>query len=340
MRIDVAQEVPGRTCPLGHCVRLALRGRAALRAGAVDEGIYLRERAFAALAGLEVLNIGELERQLVLRYGDHAAVRAVDNRNRLAPVTLAVECPVLHLVLDALLADAALLEELEHFFYRLFLVVRSVEEIGIYHLTVAGVCFFFNVAALDDLDDVNAERLCKIPVALVVGGNSHNGAGAVAHHDIVGDEYRDLLAVDGIDCGESAELDAGLVLDKLSALELGLFAAFGAVVRDLVHVRDAVSVLVDERMLGSHDHECDAEKGVGAGGVYAQRLISSREGEVDECAGRAADPVLLLSLYISREVDMLESVKQLVGVFSYAQEPDVLRLLDNVAVADVALAAL
>ena len=77
-------------------------------------------------------------------------------------------------------------------------------------------------------------------------------------------------------------------------------------------------------MLGSHDHECDAEEGVGAGGVYAQCLISSREGEVDECAGRAADPVLLLSLYISREVDMLESVKQLVGVFSYAQEPDVL----------------
>ena len=340
MRIDVAQEVPGRTCPLGHRVRLALRGRATLRTGAVDEGIYLCERAFAALAGLKVLNIWELERQLVLRYGDHAAVRAVDNRDGLAPVTLAVECPVLHLVLDALLADAALLEELEHFFYGFFLVVRSVEEIGIYHLTVAGVCFFFNVAALDDLDDVNAERLRKIPVALIVGGNSHNGAGAVAHHDIVGDEYRDLLAVDGIDCGETVELDAGLVLDKLSALELGLLAAFDAVVLDLVHVRDAVSVLVNERMLRSHDHEGDAEEGVGAGGVYAQRLISSREGEVDKCSGRAADPVLLLSLYISREVDMLESVKQLVGVFSYAQEPDVLRLLDNVAVADVALAAL
>ena len=77
-------------------------------------------------------------------------------------------------------------------------------------------------------------------------------------------------------------------------------------------------------MLGSHDHEGDAEEGVGAGGVYAQRLISSREGEVDECAGRAAYPILLLSLYISREVDMLESVEELVGVFGYAQEPDVL----------------
>lgn len=54
----------------------------------------------------------------------------------------------------------------------------------------------------------------------------------------------------------------------------------------------------------------------------------------------SADPVLLLSLYVRREVDMLESVKQLVGVFGYAQEPDVLRLLDNIAVADVALAAL
>ena len=157
-----------------------------------------------------------------------------------------------------------------------------------------------------------------------MGGNRHNGARAVAHHDIVGDENRDLLAVDGVNRGETVELDARLVLDELSPLELGLFTAFGAVFFDLVHIRDALGIFIDERMLGSHDHKGDSEKGVGAGGVYAHGLISSREGEVDERAGRAAYPILLLSLDIGGEIDVLEPVEELVGVFGYAQKPDVL----------------
>ena len=324
VRVDVAQEVPGRACPLGHGVRLALGGCAALRAGAVDKGIYLCKRALAALAGLEVLDLGELERKLVFGHCYHAAVRAVDNRNRLAPIALAVERPVLHLILNALFAYAALLEEHKHLLYGFLFVVRSVEEIGVYHLTVAGVGLFFNVAALDDLNDVYAEGLCKIPVALIVGGNRHNSARAVAHHDIVGDENRDPLAVDGVNRGETVELDACLVLDELSALELGLFAAFCAVFFDLVHIRDALGIFIDERMLGSHDHKRDSEKGVGAGGVYAHGLIRAGEGEVDERAGRAAYPILLLSLDVGGEIDVLEPVEELVGVFGYAQKPDVL----------------
>ena len=226
--------------------------------------------------------------------------------------------------MNALFAYAALLEEHKHLLYGFLFVVRSVEEIGVYHLTVAGVGLFFNVAALDDLNDVYAEGLCKIPVALIVGGNRHNSARAVAHHDIVGDENRDPLAVDGVNRGETVELDACLVLDELSALELGLFAAFCAVFFDLVHIRDALGIFIDERMLGSHDHKGDSEKGVGAGGVYAHGLVRAGEGEVDERAGRAAYPILLLSLDVGGEIDVLEPVEELVGVFGYAQKPDVL----------------
>ena len=77
-------------------------------------------------------------------------------------------------------------------------------------------------------------------------------------------------------------------------------------------------------MLGSHDHKCNSEKGVGTGGVYAHGLIRAGEGEVDERAGRAAYPILLLSLDVGGEIDVLEPVEELVGVFGYAQEPDVL----------------
>ena len=56
-----------------------------------------------------------------------------------------------------------------------------------------------HVAARDDLDDLAAEFLGKGPVAVVMGRDGHDRAGAVGHEDIVGDEDGDLLAVDGVD---------------------------------------------------------------------------------------------------------------------------------------------
>ena len=44
VRIDIAQEIPGRTCPLRHCIGLTLCIAAALRAFAVYEGIDLCKR--------------------------------------------------------------------------------------------------------------------------------------------------------------------------------------------------------------------------------------------------------------------------------------------------------
>ena len=57
-----------------------------------------------------------------------------------------------------------------------------------------------------------------------MGGDGHDSAGAVAHHNVVGNIYRDLLAVDGVDGGEAVELDARLILDKLSSLKCGFLA--------------------------------------------------------------------------------------------------------------------
>ncbi len=100
-----------------------------------------------------------------------------------------------------------------------------------------------------------------------------SGAGAVTHHDVVRHEDGDFLAVDGVDAGEAVDLDAGLVLDELRSLKLGLLRALFAVCFDGVHVGDPVGILVDHRVLGRHDHEGDAEEGVGTGRIDAKRLV-------------------------------------------------------------------
>ena len=79
-----------------------------------------------------------------------------------------------------------------------------------------------HVAALDHLDDGQAELLGELPVALIVAGHAHDDAGAVAHQDIVGNENGDLLAGDGVDGLDALQPDAGLFLVQLAALEVGL----------------------------------------------------------------------------------------------------------------------
>ena len=193
----------------------------------------------------------------------------MDDWDRLAPISLAVESPILHLVLNAALADA----ELFKLFYsardRVLLVRVTVEKVRIYHLAVAGVGFLSGVSALYYLDNINAELLCEVEVAGVVRGDRHDRARAVAHHNIVGDVDGDLLAGEGILRRETLKPYARLVLDELGALEFGLLRTLRAVGFDRVHVLYPALVLVDRRMLGSHDHEGHAEERVGAGRVDA-----------------------------------------------------------------------
>ncbi len=179
----------------------------------------------------------------------------MDDGDGLAPVALTVEGPVLHLVLDALLTDALLLKEFEHTGDGVFFIINTVQELGVDHVAVAGVGLFFNVAALDDRDDVNAEFLCKLVVALVVGRNRHDGTGAVTHHDIDGDIDGNLFPVDRVDAGKAVNAHTGLILDELGPLKLRLLGTLSAVGLNVFHVGNSVFVFINERMLRSHDHE-------------------------------------------------------------------------------------
>ena len=340
VRVAVAQEVPAGARPLGHGVGFPLSGGAALGAGAVHIAVDVGQGALAVGAGLEVLHVGQAQGQFFIGHSHHAAVGAVNQRDGLAPVALAVEGPVLHLILHTGAADALLFNFLEHTVDGILLVGIAVEEAGVNHLAIACIGFLLNVAALDDLDDFNAELPGKLPVALVVGGHGHDGAGAVTHHHIVGDENRHLPAGEGIHATQTLNAQAGLVLHQLGALELGLLGALLAIGADGVHVGDPAGILVNEGMLGRHDHEGHAEEGIRPCGVDFQAFISPGNREAHERAGGLADPVDLLLLDVLGIIHGFQPLQQFVGILGNPQIPHVLGQLHHVAVADVALAAL
>ena len=53
------------------------------------------------------------------------------------------------------------------------------------------------------LPDLEAERLGEVVVALVVRRDRHDRARPVLHQDVVGNEHRNLLPVDGVGNGSS-----------------------------------------------------------------------------------------------------------------------------------------
>ena len=63
---------------------------------------------------------------------------------------------------------------------------------------------------LDDLPDRKVKFGSKLEVTGIVTRHSHDGTCSVAHHDVVGNPHRDLLAVDGVGSRGPGE-DTGLV---------------------------------------------------------------------------------------------------------------------------------
>ena len=120
-------------------------------------------------------------------------------------------------------------------------------------------------------DDANGqmEFARKFKVALVVRGNCHDGARAIAHHDIVGNPNRNLFAVDGIR-RIGAGKDAGFFFAFFGAFDIGFGFGFFDI---LIHVRFVLGrrQLFDIGMLGRQDHEGRTPQRIGTRGKDAQR---------------------------------------------------------------------
>ena len=187
--VHVAQEIPGGTCPLGHSVRLSLGRSAADRTSGVHPAVDGCQRGLAGTRRLIAFHLRKLQRKLILRHRHIAAVGAVDDRNRLAPVALAGEYPVAQLVVHRLLAHAHLFDDMGRFLLQhrgLHAVPVSGVDHGAAGLGIGlGHIFDFFSVFCDNLDDRNVKFLRELKVAVVMGRHAHDGSRAVIRQYIV-----------------------------------------------------------------------------------------------------------------------------------------------------------
>ena len=186
-----------------------------------------------------------------------------------------------------------------------------------------------------------AEGLGEFPVALVVGGDRHDGPGAVAAQHVVGQVHRDRLAggrVRGVAPGEYAGL-AGHplpVADRRGALPVGPHGVGPIAGRQPL----------GQRMLRCQDHERGAGQRIRPGGERVDdqpvprsalpRPPTPNHREHDHGALAAADPVPLLQLDRLRPVQVVQVGQQPVGVRGDPQHPLPQRPAVDREVADVA----
>ena len=350
-RIDVAQVVPARTGPLRHDVEVALVGLHAVTEVEIDGGPFggPAERRFrlgglVELARRPVDQFGQVDRQVLVRDRDRVAVVVEDDRDRLPPVALTGEQPVAQLRGDHPDAGAVGFEPLADRGLGV-LDAQTVEERGVHGRTIAdvGTVAGDGVVEADGrlhrTNDRQAELHREVPVAFVLGRHGHDGAGAVAHQDIVGDEHRDRLAVDRVrrvDTQIDARLlfvlltvDVGHLLDACAVGRNGCGRGGGAGRPRRV---DVVGVGVgdqgvDQRVLGCQHHVGGAEEGVGAGREDVDRGRRTRvtggsiDRETDFGALRATDPVALHGLDRVRPVEQVEILEQAIGIGGDAHHP-------------------
>ena len=384
--VDVTHLVPARARPVGHRIGLT---------AVLLEAIAQVELNLSPLLGLAQRRLGigggvigvvgargvvgdlrKLDRQHGLRQGVDAALGVPHDGEGLSPVALTAEEPIAQSVGDGAPPGALGLQPGDHGGLGIILglpiqadlVIGGVHGKAIARIgTLAQVHTARVVNRTDRLDDVEVVGGGEGPVAVIVSGHGHDGAGAVAHEDVVGHEDRHPLPIDRVDA-EQAREHAGLgailggalglggrggpgavgghsLRGRGSATRPGLAGALGPGGRHCqgsgIGVRSLAERSAQQRVLGGHHHEGRAEERVGPRGVDTQisngrtDLPSALDGEPHLGALGAADPVALHELDLLGPVDRVQVRGETIGVGSDAHHP-----LAQIAFEDREVAAL
>ena len=328
--VQVAQIVPAGARPLGHGVGLPPGRTAAARADGIHPIADTGQGRFTGARGGVGADLGQGEGQFALRQGHDGgalfglAMIAVYHGDGFAPVALAAEYPIPQLVVHRLPARAPLFEPGGDAPLRLR-GGQAVKGPRIHRIAFRRGTFsrFVGGGAADsaphDLNDGQIERLGKVPVPLVVGGNRHDRACAVGDKHIIGDPDGNLRAVHGVE-GVRAAPYAGLLLSKIGALQVA-FAGRFLQIRGNRHLLFRRGDLLHQGMFRGQHHVGCPEKGIGPGGVNLQRLRVSVYLERNVCAFGAAYPVPLHELDRLRPVQAVQVREEALGIGGDLQNP-------------------
>ncbi len=291
----VAHVVPRGVHERIHGVGVTPRRTSARRAVHVNPSGRRRQRRNSLRREVGAPQVGQLDRQLVVRDGDLAARTTVDDGDRAPPVPLPGHQPVAQPERDRTGPEALGLQPGDDPGLRLLdrqavqaeLVVGGVDGWAVTAIRLA-VEIIRRPYGTDDRELVGRR---EVPVTLVLARHSHDRARAVVGQDVVGGVGGDPSSVDGVD-GVYAQEHPGLLPLGGETFHLGAAP-------DLFEVGVERSTLLGradllcERGIGGDDEERGAEQRVRPRGEDRDRGLSSVDDEVDGHTFGAADPVPL-----------------------------------------------
>ena len=186
-----------RTCP--SCPSRARPARRS--AGTSSTGTRRLSAGVTRPVGRNSTSSGSSTGRSGLRTGHDPVVRAINDRDRAAPVALAGHQPVPQAVLDGALDRCPFSSSQAMAFCLGFgRVDDPVQPFAVYPRPVARVGLA--VPALGRLDGAEYGQAVgggELPVPLVLAGHGHDGARAVTHQHIVGQVDGDFFAVERVD---------------------------------------------------------------------------------------------------------------------------------------------
>ena len=334
VRVHIPKEVPGRSCPLGHRICLTFSGTTTAGAGGVNPVGMSCQRALAIFTRFKIGNLGQRQRQFALRNRLPAALLTLDHRDRFAPVTLTAKDPVAEFKVDLIASLAVCFQPFNHLC--LCIIDRQAgDKTGVNQCTGRdiGKCAFVQVGrgvALNNLNDRQAEFLCKLPVTGIMCRNCHDCTGAVAGQDVVGNKDRNFLIIDRVDAHNTIQTNTGLVLVQLGTLHIALAGSFQLICLYFIGIFDDAlfQPFTHQRMLRRNDHISRTKQGIAAGGIHRQGVTGCRC-KVDFRTMAASNPVFLLGDDTVDIIQPVQSVDQTVCIGGDLQHPLALFTMDN-----------
>ncbi|MNC01555.1 hypothetical protein D3C75_489060 [compost metagenome] len=223
-RINITQVIPAAARPLRHGVRLAASLHASLRINSFHPLCYIRKWRFPCTRRFDRIYIRQYQRQLINRNSLHCAIFQMQNWNGLSPVALTAKQPVTQTIGYFAFTYALFFQPSNHLRNRFF-ILESIQEIRIDMRPISGISLFFNVAALNDFHDIQAELFSKFPVASIVTRNCHNCSRSVtSKHIICNPDWR-LRTIHRINCICACE-DTALLFRQIRTLQIALTRSF------------------------------------------------------------------------------------------------------------------
>ena len=258
----------------------------------------------------------------------------MNDRNRAAPITLAGDAPVAQAKVGLPFAlrpaaDGCCLEPACNLILGLF-DAEPVEEIRIDDAPLAQIGLVLHVEGLcirvgrkHHGYDAQIVFAREVQVALIVGGATENGAGAIVHEHEICDVNRQVQVFAEGMAGDQA----GVVAELFGALDIFLARALAAAFGDeFLQCRILRSQDLCQRMVRGQRTEPGSEQGVGPCRIDLERFVTggnvSLKRKPDQQPMALADPVLLHQPHLVRPaLQRIQRLKQIVGEIRDLEEP-------------------